>query len=70
MESNWNVGYRKRKLYGLGKVLNRVLRLYWFSENVLVCFSNWCFSWCICELLIIVKVWRSDDELLLYVIVE
>ena len=70
MESNRNVGYRRRKSYGLGKVPNRVPRLYRFSQNAAARTNNRCPGRRICELSTTAKTRRSDDELLSYAIAE
>ena len=63
-------GYRRRKSYGLGKVPNRVPRLYRFSEDASARPGNRCPGRRVCELSITAKTWRSNDELLSYAIVE
>ena len=63
-------GIQKRKSYGLGKVPNRIPRLYRFSKNASARPGNRCPSRRICELSIAAKTWRSDDELLSYAIAE
>ncbi len=70
MESNRNMGYRRRKSYGLGKVPNRVPRLYRFSKNASARTHNRCPSRRVCELSITAKTWGSNDELLSYAVAE